>query len=105
MDCECENWVYTGDGRILAAHKANCPLYDPVADCLKHVYALLMAMDLWADEEDGICGVAFNAYEEARAFIGQPLPSNQTHIHDLVYYRTKPMPVPKVYTEVIVETN
>lgn len=92
MACDvCENWVRGGDGRILASHAEACPKYDPVGDCLQHVHALLIGMDRWARDEDGIHGDAFDAYEDARAFIGQPLPPNPDGRDDVMYKGTKPM--------------
>ncbi len=95
-DCECVNWCRNGlaaDGRMFASHAPECSKYDPVGDCLTHVHALLIAMDTWARDEDGIHGDAFDAYEAARAFVGQPLPPNPDGRDDVTYKATKPMEV------------
>lgn len=89
MACDCEHWVRRGDGRILTSHAETCPHYDPVGDCLKHIFALLHGIDKWAADEDGIHPDAIEGYEWARSFIGQPLPPNPDGRDDVMYKVTK----------------
>lgn len=56
-----------------------------------HICDLVMAMDKWANEEDGVHPDAIDAYMEARAFIGQPLPHNPDENDEVTYKTVKPL--------------
>lgn len=43
-------------------------------EATRHVYALLLAMEAWGREFDGISCRAWPAYRAAREFVGQPVP-------------------------------
>jgi len=63
-DCECNYWART-DG-LLAEHHPNCKHYDPVGDAQKIIVALLLGIEAWAADEDGVHPDCLEAYENAR---------------------------------------
>lgn len=58
---------------------------------IEHITALLIAIDVWAEDEEGVHPDAFDAYESAREFIGQPLPPNLDDECNVTYSATKPV--------------
>lgn len=71
-DCECRNWARDGEFQLLTRHHMNCKHFNPAKDAIDIITGLLIGIESWASDEDGIHPSVMKAYAEARIFVGFP---------------------------------
>jgi hypothetical protein len=68
IECDCKNWA--SDGRLpLLSHHHRCKNYNPIKELMKIISDLLVGIEEWGAEEDGIA--CFDAYKRAKVAMGQ----------------------------------
>ena len=68
--CDCTHWARDGRQKILTEHHPRCASYDPEGDARKIIKSLVLAMEAWGMEEDGVPANHWDVYEHARTMIG-----------------------------------
>ncbi|RJQ28378.1 hypothetical protein C4565_03685 [Candidatus Parcubacteria bacterium] len=66
--CECMSWA--GEWRLFTTHHPSCPKYDLIGEVKERISALLVGIESWAADEDGVHDDCWEAYKNARYFIG-----------------------------------
>lgn len=69
-ECECKNWA--NDGRLpLLNHHPRCQHYSPISEMTVLIKDLLIGIEKWGSEEDGIPDEIYDAYTKAKMAMGQ----------------------------------
>ena len=69
-ECECKNWA--SDGRLpMLSHHYKCQNYSPIFEMTKIIKDLIIGIESWGAEEDGVYGECFEAYKRAKVAMGQ----------------------------------
>jgi hypothetical protein len=70
QDCECKNWASYGIPPFLSHHE-RCKKYDPARDYVEIVNSLIMGIESWSTDCDGIHPDIYDAYKKAKVSLGQ----------------------------------
>lgn len=76
-DCECRTWARS-DCRVMWSHNPSCPKYDPDGDAHKLLTALRKGIESWARDCDGVHEDCWDAYEQLRGMLGDPVRNGET---------------------------
>lgn len=68
--CECTYWchVFDLDG-VYTSHHENCPKRDPLAEAKVIIHNLIIGIEAWASEEDGVYDEVWHDYLHALLFL------------------------------------
>jgi hypothetical protein len=55
----------------ITEHHSRCEKYDPIGESMRHIELLLLGIEQWAAEEDGIPDFIIRDYESSKLFVGQ----------------------------------
>lgn len=74
LNCECINWARTFDEPLLSIHAPDCPNRNIEIEAKSHLVKILEALEHEANMGDGISDEFFEAYQDAKYFVGHKVP-------------------------------
>lgn len=69
--CECATWAKAEAFTFLTTHHPRCPRYDLEGEAVVLIRSLLVGIERWAQDEDGIHHDCWEAYKHAKQTIGE----------------------------------
>ena len=72
MSCECKTWARVGGDLLWLSHHPNCDRYKPEPEVRRLLLRLIEGIEEWANDEDGVHPMCWDAYREACCVLGMP---------------------------------